>query len=146
GNDTLDGGAGNDMLDGGSGNDSLSGGAGNDTLIGGAGNDTLNGGVGNDTLIGNDGNDIFIFRAGQGNDSVQGGTGNGWLDTIRLEGVDATPGVQLEHVGNWTLETSADYSMINGAIQFNHGDASGVITLWDGSQVAFEGIERIERL
>ncbi|MBF0273544.1 MAG: cadherin-like domain-containing protein, partial [Magnetococcales bacterium] len=146
GNDTLDGGAGNDTLDGGAGNDTLTGGAGNDILTGGTGNDILDGGTGNDVMMGNDGNDIFLLRAGGGNDSVQGGMGNGWTDVVRLEGVDAIPGVQLDHVGNWTLETSADYTMVDGAIQFDAGDASGVITLWDGSQIAFEGIERIERV
>ncbi|MBF0192444.1 MAG: hypothetical protein HQL99_15095 [Magnetococcales bacterium] len=146
GDDQLTGGAGNDILDGGEGSDTLLGGAGNDTLTGGLGNDILDGGAGNDTLMGHDGNDIFLLRAGGGNDSVQGGMGNGWTDVVRLEGVDATPGMQLANVGNWTLDTNADYSVVDGAIQFDAGDASGVITLWDGSQIAFEGIERIERV
>ncbi|MEO5345642.1 MAG: hypothetical protein H7834_04580 [Magnetococcus sp. YQC-9] len=147
GDDTLDGGAGNDLLQGGDGHDILQAGDGNDTLQGGAGNDTLDGGAGNDVLIGNDGNDIFILRAGGGSESVQGGIGGGWTDAVRLEGVNAAPSAQLVNVGDWTLETHADYHVVTGgAIQFDSGDASGVITLWDGSQIAFEGIERIERV
>ncbi|WP_420904927.1 hypothetical protein [Candidatus Magnetaquiglobus chichijimensis] len=147
GDDTLAGGAGIDNLQGGDGNDTLTGGDGNDILAGGAGNDILDGGAGNDVMTGGDGNDIFILRAGGGSESVQGGIGAGWTDAVRLEGVNAAPSTHLANVGDWTLETHADYHVVTGgAIEFDSGDASGVITLWDGSQIAFEGIERIERV
>ncbi|NGZ07512.1 MAG: calcium-binding protein [Magnetococcales bacterium] len=146
GHDLVQGGSGQDYLQGDAGNDTLQGDAGQDILTGGAGNDTLDGGAGNDVLMGNDGNDIFILRAGGGSESVQGGMAGGWIDSVRLEGADPAPSVSLANVGNWTMETNSDYTVVSGAIQFDHGDASGVITLWDGSQIAFEGIERIERI
>ena len=141
GDDVLIGGAGNDRLDGGAGNDALTGGAGKDTLIGGEGNDTLAGGEGNDRLFGNDGDDLFIFQSGDGRDFVDGGASGGWTDTLRLEGADGG-----EVPDGWTLtldkgsaitEDGEDYVSLSE-------DASGTITLADGTSVDFDNLERIE--
>ena len=141
GDDVLTGGDGNDRLDGGAGNDTLTGGAGNDTLIGGAGDDSFDGGAGNDRLFGNDGDDLFTFQSGDGRDFVDGGAGGGWTDTLRLEGAGGG-----EVPDGWTLtldkgsaitEDGEDYLSLSE-------DASGTITLADGTSVDFDNLERIE--
>ncbi|MEP0069170.1 hypothetical protein [Pyruvatibacter sp.] len=140
GNDSLYGGADDDKLKGEDGNDYLDGGAGDDELKGGKGDDILRGGAGDDEMKGEDGNDLFLFGTGDGSDEIEGG-GNGWTDTIRLENEDGT---SLSS-GDWTL------TLDDGSIQSQDGDsidlsedASGIITLTDGSEISFEGIERIE--
>lgn len=148
GNDRLNGGAGDDRLNGGAGDDRLHGGAGDDRLIGGAGDDHIRGGSGNDTIIGGDGedqlygnagDDLFVLEAG-GNTSVHGG--HGWTDTMDLSNVvDGGP-----DGGDWTISldsgssieaTGSDYLELSN-------DASGSITLDDGSVISFDGLERIE--
>ncbi len=139
GADALEGGDGNDRLSGDAGADNLDGGKGDDRLIGGAGEDTLTGGAGRDILDGGADNDLFIFGAGQGNDVVHGR--NGWLDTIRLE--DGNGGSPNEN--SWELELgrgSVEEQMDDYLALSN--DASGTITFDDGSQVVFDGVERIE--
>ena len=147
--DTLDGGADSDLLFGGGGADNLYGGAGGDTLsagsdgdtlFGGAGGDTMNGGAADDSAWGGDGSDLFIFQEAGGTDFVSGGAAGGWTDTLELQ--DAAGGTPT---GGWTYnlttgavsETGADYLVLSD-------DAAGTITLADGSEVTFEGIERIE--
>ncbi|MBI4182758.1 MAG: hypothetical protein HY521_02025 [Proteobacteria bacterium] len=167
GKDTLHGGDGDDSLFGGDGDDVLygdaeagsdGGGAGagfNDYLDGGAGDDTLYGGGGNDTAVGGDGSDLFIMRPGGGNDVFYGGDGAQWTDVVELQAAD---GSQLG--GAWGMEGSAPagawtLALDTGAVTdsgTHHGvnyvdltlDASGVIRLPDGSEVTFEGVERIE--
>ncbi|MBF0358039.1 MAG: hypothetical protein HQL70_05480, partial [Magnetococcales bacterium] len=148
-NDHIDGGAGDDKLVGGEGNDQLVGGDGNDILIGGEGNDQIDGGAGDDTFItgngndhmdGGDGSDLFIFGADSGGmNDVDGGAGQGWVDTIQIEGVEGPPG------GDWTIDTDAEYTIDaeNNTIDFTDGDASGTITLEDGSTLDFDNIEDI---
>lgn len=71
---------------------------------------------------------------------MSGGVGGGWTDTIQLQNAD------LSDVGDgWTV------SLTTGSVQSDDGDmmtlsddAAGTITLEDGTQIAFEGIERIE--
>ncbi len=140
GNDRLVGGTGDDDLYGGSGNDVLDGGAGNDDLFGGSGNDTLRGGAGNDYLEGGDGDDMFLFGTGGGNDTVKGGDGS-WTDVIRLENADGTSIAG----DDWTitLDQGSITSTEDGAMVLSE-DAEGFIQLSDGSEVSFEGIERIE--
>ncbi|MDW3097529.1 MAG: hypothetical protein R8J41_05475 [Alphaproteobacteria bacterium] len=140
GNDYLDGGSGDDKLEGKDGDDILIGGAGDDELKGGKDDDVLRGGAGDDEMKGEDGNDLFLFGTGDGSDEIEGG-GGGWTDTIRLENEDGT---SLSS-GDWTL------TLDDGSIQSQDGDsidlsedASGIITLTDGSEISFEGIERIE--
>ncbi|MBF0128217.1 MAG: hypothetical protein HQM02_13530, partial [Magnetococcales bacterium] len=143
GNDKLVGGAGNDHLDGGTGNDLLDGGTGNDRLTGGDGNDVLSGGAGNDNMDAGQGNDLFLFSAGGGHDQADGGAGGSWLDTVNL--TDVGGGFSLENTGDWTLQTDAEYTVNNdGSIDFTDGDASGTITLQDGSVLDFTNMERIE--
>jgi VCBS repeat-containing protein len=174
GKDTLDGGADDDILEGGAGADVLTGGTGTDTasyagsgqgvtvdlaagtasggdaqgdtfssienLRGSAFGDTLSGDSGDNVLEGGAGSDLFIFTEGGGSDTVFGGTGAGWTDTLELQdGSGGTP------AGGWTYtitqgsvtEAGADYLVLSD-------DAAGTITLTDGSEVAFEGIERVE--
>lgn len=134
GDDVLSGTGADDLIFGNDGNDQISGGVGGDQLFGGVGNDTLNGGTGDDTLVGGEGNDIFTFGADDGNDSVQGG--DGWLDTMQLDGA---PG------DAWSLELDEGsvVEQADGYVALTN-DASGTITLDNGDQIQFDGIERIE--
>ena len=140
GDDSLSGGLHNDLLQGGTGEDALEGGSGVDAIFGGAGDDTLDGGAGSDRLYGEGGNDLFIFAEGSGNDLVSGGQGGGWTDVIQLRNAaGGTPGAGWTYVlDQGSVESSgADFIDLSE-------DAAGTITLADGSEVAFEGIERIE--
>ena len=140
GDDSLNGGLGNDLLQGGTGEDTLDGGSGVDAIFGGAGDDTLDGGAGDDRLYGEGGSDLFIFAEGNGNDLVSGGQGGGWTDVIQLENASGgAPTAGWTYViDQGTVETSgADFLDLSE-------DAAGSITLADGSEVSFEGIERIE--
>ncbi len=155
GNDTIYGGAGSDVIDGDDGNDvmygdlsydtsqdgddTMYGGAGDDTLYAGDGNDTLDGGTGDDDAYGGDGNDLFIFGAGDGADYFDGG--NGWSDTVQLDGVDGGPGGE----SGWTLQLDdgATYTAGEDGIDFG-GEVSGKIELADGSELTFEGVEKLE--
>ena len=148
GDDTVYGGEGNDYLSGGitndynasnSGDDYLDGGAGDDTLVGGWGDDTLVGGAGNDDAYGGSGDDLFIFGAGDGADYFDGG--NGWSDTIQLDGVDGGPGGD----SGWTmqLDDGATYTETEDGLVFD-SEASGKIELADGSELTFEGVEKLE--
>ncbi|MCB2101215.1 MAG: hypothetical protein KDE22_10125, partial [Rhodobacterales bacterium] len=147
--DVLSGGGGDDILYGNAGDDTLSGGTGDDTLYDGAGNDTMYGDDGNDVFVagagddqawGGAGNDLFIFGAGDGTDTFSGG--NGWTDTVQLDGMDGAP-----NDGNgWTLVVDGDagYTIDGDVLTFEDGDASGTVTLDDGSTLTFEGVEKIE--
>jgi len=139
GADTLAGGDGADRLTGGDGADNLDGGEGNDRLTGGVGEDTLTGGEGRDILDGGADNDLFVFGTGQGNDVVHGR--EGWLDTIRLE----------DGNGDRPSESSWELELRRGSVEEQmddylalSNDATGTITFDDGSQVVFDGVERIE--
>ncbi len=138
GNDILDGGDNNDQLFGGVGDDQLSGGSGNDTLTGDDGNDTLDGGAGRDVMDGGRGDDLFVFGAGDGADTAHGGSG--WLDSVRVDNVTDGPGE-----GAWDLELSSGSieEQADGYVSLS-SDASGTITMADGSELQFDGIERIE--
>lgn len=135
GDDTLTGTGADDLIFGNDGNDQISGGVGGDQLFGGVGNDTLNGGSGDDTLVGGEGNDIFTFGAEDGNDTVQGG--DGWLDTMQL---DSAPG---ENSWSLELDEGSVVEQADGYVALTN-DASGTVTLDNGDQIQFDGIERIE--
>ncbi|MGI9420425.1 MAG: cadherin domain-containing protein, partial [Geminicoccaceae bacterium] len=147
GDDELSGLAGNDVLYGYEGDDDLSGGDGSDRLEGGAGDDVLHGGAGDDTLSGGDGADHFLIIQGQGNDSISGGTG-AWTDIIDLQSGEGD-----DSIGNfgtdWTVDLSSgeiDSSSTdgeNGWLDLTD-DAAGTITLQDGTEIDFEGIEHIQ--
>jgi len=139
GDDTIAGGGGDDRLHGEYGDDTLYGGDGDDTLVGGDGDDVLVGGAGDDVAYGGQGDDLFIFGAGDGADHFDGG--NGWSDTIQLDGVDGGPGGE----GGWTLELDDGRSFTAGedGIDFG-GEVAGKIELADGSELTFEGVEKLE--
>lgn len=132
--DVLIGTDGDDMIFGNDGDDQISGGIGDDQLFGGDGNDTLSGGAGDDTLVGGGGNDIFELGENGGNDAVKGG--EGWLDTLRLEN---EPGE------NWSLELDEGsvVEQADGYVALT-SDSSGTLTLENGEQIQFDGIERID--
>ncbi|MSO93216.1 MAG: tandem-95 repeat protein [Rhodospirillales bacterium] len=116
-----------------------------DTLTGGDGNDTFDGGSGDDTAQGDAGNDLFIFGSGDGSDYFDGGSG--WSDTIQLQDVSGGPGGD----SGWTMhldgagsgQGGASYTQTDHSIVFN-GETSGSITLADGSELAFDNVEKIE--
>ena len=142
GNDHLDGGDGNDKLDGGGGNDFLSGGSGIDILHGGAGDDVLSGGSGkNDKAYGEEGNDTYVMNPFDGKDYFDGGEGGGWTDAIDVSSIAAN-----DPDSPWTVIVDGDaveYDLAAGALELNP-DTAGVITFGDGSELTFEGVERIE--
>ena len=140
--DSLYGGSGDDALFGLGGDDRLFGGDGNDTLYGGDGNDSLAGNAGNDQLHGGQGNDSFLFdsQVTFGDDEVFGGSGGDWTDVIQLQNEANAP-----NSGDWTVsitsgsivESTPDHLVLSE-------DAEGIISMTDGSEIIFEGIERIE--
>jgi VCBS repeat-containing protein len=141
GNDYLDGGSGKDKLEGGDGNDYLVGGEGDDKLKGGDGDDLLAGGLGNDKAEGGDGSDTYVYNPFEGNDSFSGGTGGGWTDTIALSADGSA-----DPDNPWTITVDGqelEYDMAAQALELNP-DTSGVVTMADGSELSFEGIEKIE--
>ena len=94
------------------------------------GNDTINAGDGDDTIIGGAGSDYF-----------NGGEGGGWTDAIDLS-VTAT----ADPDNPWTVEVDGvqlQYELASGALELNP-DTSGVITFGDGTEIAFDGLEKIE--
>ena len=131
-----------DTLTGDSGANVLSGMGGADFLYGGAGNDTLDGGDGVDSLYGGDGSDLFMVLQGS-EDAVFGGTGASWTDTIHVDGAGGgSPG---NYGSDWTVSLDAGTIDASGANYIDlSDDAAGTITLQDGSEVTFEGVERIE--
>ena len=148
GDNELSGDAGNDILYGGAGNDGLSGGDGIDQLFGDAGDDRLYGGAGDDTLSGGDGADHFLIMQGQGNDRISGGNGGGWTDVIELQ--DSNGGSDIGSFGSdWTVQlTNGEIESTgtdgdNGWIDLTD-DAAGTITLQDGTEIEFDGIEHIQ--
>ncbi|MEP4431976.1 MAG: cadherin-like domain-containing protein [Hyphomicrobiales bacterium] len=173
GEDTLNGGDGKDTIDGGDGIDTVDyststkgvtvslekqygegGDAEGDTIVnvenvvgseyadviqGDAGDNTLKGGGGDDQLSGGDGSDIFIYEIGDGSDTVYGGAGGGWTDAIELQGFSAD-----SYGADWTLELTSG-SVVNeaeGTLDLSE-DASGTITLDDGSELDFQQLEQI---
>ena len=141
--DLLDGAEGNDQLEGLEGDDILNGGQGSDHIEGGSGDDVISGGAGDDVAGGGDGNDTYIFNPFEGNDSFDGGSGGGWTDVIRLD-ANADPGADPDNP--WTISIDGEqvqYDLAAHALELNP-DTSGVITLSDGSELTFDGIERIE--
>lgn len=127
-------------LRGSSHNDTLSGDNDDNLLFGEDGNDLFEAFAGDDSLYGGDGSDTFVFGEGGGADHVYGGAGGGWTDSVMLENPDDSD------VGaGWTLNlTSGSITSSTANEHVLSQDAAGTITLEDGSQLAFENIERIE--
>jgi hypothetical protein len=80
---------------------------------------------------------------GQGNDVFDGGAGSGWVDAISLDGGADMP---LGEFGvDWTLEIDdGTFSQDDPSALTLSDDASGTITLSDGSTIEFTNVERIE--
>ncbi len=137
--DGIDTGRGNDSVYGSQGDDVISGGGGRDTLRGESGDDVLSGGAGDDKLYGGAGDDVFIFGEGGGHDRASGGSG--WLDTVRLENADG----DAPDAGSWslTLRSGSIEEEAEGYIALSQ-DAAGTIQMDDGSQLVFDGVDRIE--
>ncbi len=133
----------NDTLTGDGNANRIEGGAGNDSIDGGADNDTLVGGAGNDVLIGGAGSDNFEYFMGDGNDTIYGGSGGGWTDTIDVNAGTIALGT---YGTDWTVSlTSGSITNTDTAGQALTltNDASGIITMSDGSTITFQEIERI---
>ncbi|MCB9946424.1 MAG: cadherin domain-containing protein [Rhodospirillaceae bacterium] len=135
--DVVDGGGGNDTIWTGGGDDILRGGTGNDTLHGENGDDYLDGGDGDDWLYGGAGSDTFLVGEGLGDDTISGGAG--YTDTIRLaeEYGGFESGWQLSLSSGELQSQAADYLTLSA-------DSAGKITFSDGTEVMFDGIEKIE--
>ncbi len=139
GDDNIDAGAGDDTVLGGAGDDTIDGGEGNDLIEGGEGNDVIDSGAGDDDVMGGAGDDLFIFGSGDGADYFHGG--DGWSDTIQIDGVDGGPGAD----SGWAMQVDegVGYTQTENGIEFD-AEASGVITLDDGSELTFDGVEKLE--
>jgi Ca2+-binding RTX toxin-like protein len=138
--DVIDAGAGNDRVIGSDGDDNIIGGAGNDRLYGGLGDDTFLGGEGNDLVNGGAGADVFVYEMGDGSDQFNAG-GGAWTDTIQFsDGVGS-----LGELGvDWTIDLTQGSitSSSEDGIELSDG-ADGIITLDDGSTIAFTDVEQI---
>jgi Ca2+-binding RTX toxin-like protein len=137
--DMINSGAGNYDIDAGAGDDIVMAGDGDETVASGDGDDIIDGGTKNDTIDNGAGDDLFIFGAGDGSDYFNGG--DGWSDTVQLEGVDSGPSVD----SGWALQVEGrvgDTETENG-IEFDE-EVAGSITLSDGSELTFDGVEKLE--
>ena len=140
GDDQLHGRGGSDKLEGGEGDDTLYGDAGDDTLKGGEGDDLLSGGAGSDSAYGGEGADTYVADPFSGHDYFDGGEG-GWTDAI-----DISAAANQDVDSPWTIEVDGvqvDYDLAAGALDLNP-EAEGSIVFNDGSEISFEGVERIE--
>jgi len=112
-----------------------------DSLTGDSGDNLLDGGAGDDTLTGGDGSDLFIFTDGGGTDVIHGGAAGGWTDVIELHGADGAGAPE----DGWTVNFTTGGIDDQGADYMNLlDDSAGTITMNDGSEVTFDGIEKIE--
>jgi len=128
-------------LTGTAGDDYISGRGGDDTIFGGSGDDVITGGSGNDTAFGEAGNDTYVMNPFDGSDTFSGGDGGGWIDVIDISAMAAN-----DPTNPWTIEVSGvqvEYDLATGALEFNP-DTAGVISFSDGSELTFDGIEKIE--
>ena len=130
-----------DQIRGSGSDDTVIGSGGDDYITGGSGNDTLTGGLGDDLLEGGDGNDIFKIGLADGNDTIYGGSGGIYEDVIQLNGVTQEG---LDN-GSWTiaLDNGTIESQADGQLDLSD-DASGTITLQDGTSIDFYEIEQIQ--
>jgi len=74
-------------------------------------------------------------------DTFSGGEGVGWTDAID---VSATLAVDTD--SPWTIEVDGvqlEYDLAAGALDLGQ-DVSGEISFADGSELSFDGLERIE--
>ena len=80
-----------------------------------------------------------MVGGGTGDDTIHGGTGAGWTDTIQLQDTD---GSAVDAGWTMTLTTGTQISDDGSSITLSD-DSAGTITLEDGSEIAFDGIENI---
>ncbi|GAB4393084.1 MAG: hypothetical protein Tsb005_09860 [Gammaproteobacteria bacterium] len=121
----------------------IDGGAGDDLITAGGGDDILLGGRGSDVAHGEDGSDTYIFSEGDlGSDTFDGGAGGTWIDKVS---VTDTSGLAAP-AQPWTIAISGgptyNISDASGVLDLGN-DASGTITLGDGSELAFTNLEQI---
>ncbi|MET0047188.1 MAG: hypothetical protein ABW066_05335, partial [Sedimenticola sp.] len=117
---------------------------GNDQMRGGEGDDRFVAGEGNDRAVGGEGNDLFEADPFGGSDYFSGGEGGGWTDVIQLN-ADAVP-AGSDPDAPWSIQVDGEqvqYDIADHALSLDP-DASGVITFSDGSELTFDGVERIE--
>jgi len=110
---------------------------------GGTGNDSFTGSEGNDTFTGGAGNDDYFFNPFDGSDTFSGGEGGGWTDVIHL---DATADPNADPDAPWTITVDGEeleYDLAAQALELDPNSA-GVIELSDGSELTFDGVEKIE--
>ncbi|MFK7976667.1 MAG: tandem-95 repeat protein, partial [Halioglobus sp.] len=139
GDDKVSGTEEDDVIKAQDGDDKVAGEGGNDEIHGGAGDDVLSGGAGDDKVWGGDGNDTYLMNTGGGSDYFDGGSGGGWTDSIQLS-ADPEDGDSP-----WSITVDGEqveYDLASGALELQP-DTSGVITLADGSELTFDGIESI---
>jgi len=67
--------------------------------------------------------------------------GAGWTDVILLD--DAGQGPTAPGEDGWTLQSDESYTIDGDVLEFD-SEASGTITLNDGTEMTFVGVERIE--
>ena len=119
--------------------ENLTGSAFNDTLTGDSGANVLNGLGGDDVMTGGDGSDTFVVGGGTGDDTIHGGAAGGWTDTIQLQDTD---GSAVD--AGWTVTLTSGIQIgDDGSTITLSDDSAGTITLNDGSEIAFDGIENI---
>ena len=98
----------------------------------------LKGGAGNDEAYGGSGNDTYVFGLEDGHDSFHGGSG--WTDVVQLD----TSGMN-DPDNPWVIEVNnevVEYDLASHALELGP-DSSGTITLEDGSQLDFDGVDKI---
>jgi Ca2+-binding RTX toxin-like protein len=120
-NDSITGNALDNILSGGSGNDALNGGNGNDALTGGSGNDSLTGGNGNDTYL-------FDTDSALGADALTEISGGG-MDTLDFSGSSNDTTIDLNIIGNQTVNANLILNIINQQVEnVNGGSGNDIIS------------------
>ncbi len=114
------------------------------TYQGGTGDDTFAGSsLSNVDASGGDGDDTFLFNPFDGNEAFHGGQGGDWTDTIQLD-ASADPGADPN--SPWTITVDGEqveYDLAAHALELSP-DSAGVVELSDGSQLTFDGVDKIE--
>ncbi|WP_315981313.1 hypothetical protein [Aliamphritea spongicola] len=80
-----------------------------------------------------------MYNPFDGNDTFSGGNGGGWTDIIQL-----TQDGTNDPENPWTITVDGqelEYDLAAQALELNP-DTSGVVTMADGSELTFEGVEK----
>ncbi|MET0085235.1 MAG: immunoglobulin-like domain-containing protein, partial [Sedimenticola sp.] len=108
------------------------------------GSESLTTSEGSDVVYGGEGSDTMVVEPFGGSDYFSGGEGGGWTDVIQLNADGVPAGSDPDTP--WTIEVDGEqvqYDIADHALSLDP-DASGVITFSDGSELTFDGVERIE--